>query len=146
MKKFGKYAIAGAGMATLMTPTLSSAGNYKIHGRAKVTFKMPGQKRGDIIAGGKWKSKEIKAKDRTWDGYFHKVDDGKYKSAGIFTMKQNNQIASGTWNGVWNYNANRNKWIGKGTLDLGNDGIIDGYWKGVKKSGRKAIRWTVTKL
>ena len=28
MKKFGKYAAVGAGMATLMTPTLSSAGNY----------------------------------------------------------------------------------------------------------------------
>ena len=28
MDKMGKYAIAGAGMATLMTPTASSAGNY----------------------------------------------------------------------------------------------------------------------
>ena len=28
MKKFGKYAIAGAGMATLMTPTRSSARGY----------------------------------------------------------------------------------------------------------------------
>ncbi len=28
MAKFGKYAAMGAGMATLMTPTLSTAGNY----------------------------------------------------------------------------------------------------------------------
>ena len=28
MDKMGKYAIVGAGMATLMTPTASSAGNY----------------------------------------------------------------------------------------------------------------------
>jgi len=28
MKKFGKYAVVSAGMATLMTPTKSSAGNY----------------------------------------------------------------------------------------------------------------------
>ena len=29
MGKVGKYAAVGAGMATLMTPTLSTAGNYK---------------------------------------------------------------------------------------------------------------------
>ena len=28
MKKFGKYAVVSAGMATLMTPTKSSANNY----------------------------------------------------------------------------------------------------------------------
>ena len=28
MKKFGKYAAVGAGMATLMTPTASTAGHY----------------------------------------------------------------------------------------------------------------------
>ena len=28
MDKMGKYALVGAGMATLMTPTASSAGNY----------------------------------------------------------------------------------------------------------------------
>ena len=28
MGKVGKYAAVGAGMATLMTPTLSTAGNY----------------------------------------------------------------------------------------------------------------------
>ncbi len=28
MKKFGKYAVVGVGMATLMTPTKSSACNY----------------------------------------------------------------------------------------------------------------------
>ena len=30
MGKVGKYAAVGAGMATLMTPTLSTAGNYKV--------------------------------------------------------------------------------------------------------------------
>jgi len=29
LKKFGRYATAGAGMATLMSPTLSSANNYE---------------------------------------------------------------------------------------------------------------------
>ena len=29
MGRVGKYAAVGAGMATLMTPTLSTAGNYK---------------------------------------------------------------------------------------------------------------------
>ena len=29
MEKFGKYTVAGVGAATLMTPTLSTAGNYK---------------------------------------------------------------------------------------------------------------------
>ena len=29
MGKFGKYAAAGAGMAILMTPTASTAGNYR---------------------------------------------------------------------------------------------------------------------
>ncbi len=28
MSKFGKYAVVSAGMATLMTPTVSTAGNY----------------------------------------------------------------------------------------------------------------------
>lgn len=28
IKKFGKYAMVGAGMSVLMTPTSSSAGNY----------------------------------------------------------------------------------------------------------------------
>ena len=30
MGKVGKYAAVGAGMATLMTPTLSTAGNYNV--------------------------------------------------------------------------------------------------------------------
>ncbi len=32
MGKVGKYAAVGAGMATLMTPTLSTAGNYNVGG------------------------------------------------------------------------------------------------------------------
>ena len=36
MKKFGQYAIAGAGMATLMTPTLSSAQNYDGRGTGSI--------------------------------------------------------------------------------------------------------------
>jgi len=32
MSKFGKYAAVSVGMATLMTPTLSTAGNYCRHG------------------------------------------------------------------------------------------------------------------
>ena len=146
MKKFGKYAIAGAGMATLMTPTLSSANNYAIKGRAKIKFSMPGAQEGDVIAGGKWHSKDIKAKNRTWDGYFRKVDDDKYRSAGIFTYRQQNDLQSGTWKGVWNFNQNKNRWVGKGVLDIGNDGTIDGRWRGWREANSKKIRWSVTGL
>jgi len=33
MGKFGKYAIVGAGMATLMTPNASASGNYGAKGK-----------------------------------------------------------------------------------------------------------------
>ncbi|WP_201352050.1 hypothetical protein [Hydrogenimonas urashimensis] len=146
MKKFGKYAVVGAGMATLMTPSLSSANNYAIKGRAKVKFSMPGENEGDIIAGGKWRSKAIHAGERNWDGYFHRVDEDRYKSTGIFTYKERGNLQSGTWKGVWNYRENKNKWVGKGVVDIGNDGTVDGHWKAWRKAGSDKIRWTVTGL
>ena len=39
MKKAGKYAAVGAGMATLMSPTLSATDNYEVPGGKKDKIK-----------------------------------------------------------------------------------------------------------
>lgn len=51
MKKFGKYAVVGAGMATLMTPTLSTAGNYRC--KTKRSWGNNGHGNGDQPAPGR---------------------------------------------------------------------------------------------
>ena len=148
MKKFGKYAIAGAGMATLMTPTLSSAGNYVIKGHAKEQWRAIIDEDGNFVAAGSWKSKSVEATNRKWFGQFQWTNEirTKAKSKGTFVFTQDEQVRRGLWKGRWKFNDDKNKWIGKGSFDLDRDGNSDGTWRATRVAGSNKIKWTAKGL
>ena len=92
LKKFGRYAVAGAGMATLMSPTLSSANNY-VRGSVIVT-KYPTS--GGTRVGGTYLS-DSEAEAGKFYGYAHSsgpVNDWTYPDR----MKR--------WTGRWTFSEN----------------------------------------
>ena len=151
MKKFGKYAIAGAGMATLMTPTLSSANCYgvTIKGKAKEQWHAVINENDDFVAAGNWKSNALPdITNRKWMGEFRwtNEENTRAKSKGVFTFTREEQVHKGLWEGKWRFNEDKNKWIGKGNFDLDRDGNPDGCWKAWRKAGSNKITWKATGL
>ena len=111
MKKFGKYAIAGAGMATLMTPTLSSANNYCGQGTGHVSNEM--QIGNSRIIGGSWDADRIENEDG-WMAQLDPSGEDRYHiSQGTISTTDN--LNAGTFTGDLWAKPNTNLWEGQGT-------------------------------
>ena len=124
MSKFGKYAVAGAGMAVLMTPTASSATNYFTGSVAQVSRKRPN---GNIVTRGAWETEDgshqglfrgrgVRAEGNNYDyrGRFRDLEQGQnYKWSGSMTYAEDR-----TWSGsgdIYKNGTDVGDWSSSGT-------------------------------
>ena len=107
LKKFGRYAAAGAGMATLMSPTLSSANNYE---RGRLIFHSKNRSDGRLFVEGGYNNE-----GNTAGGYFRGAEYQPGKERGGVTENRIPSVKIGGWDGSWNI-YNDGKFSGQGTL------------------------------
>ncbi len=132
MKKFGKYAIAGAGMATLMTPTLSSANNYCGTGTGHVSSEMQiGDSR---IVSGRWDADRIDNEDG-WIAELKQANGGYHIEQGTISTTDNIHAGSFTGN-LWP--TENNLWSGEGTASFQNQSWT---WKALGDPNTRDITW-----
>lgn len=132
MKKFGKYAIAGAGMATLMTPTLSSANCYGT-GTGRVTSEMSYQDQ--RFVSGTWDADAIDNEDG-WIARLEQTETGYHIGDGTISTTDN--VHAGTFTGnLWP--TQNNMWEGQGSA------LFQGQnwnWTAIGDPNTRNITWT----
>ncbi|WP_201352052.1 hypothetical protein [Hydrogenimonas urashimensis] len=133
MKKFGKYAVVGAGMATLMTPTLSSANNYCGSGSGHVTNEM--QVGDSRVVSGTWDTNAIDNEDG-WMAQLDRTETGYHIEQGTISTTDN--LHAGTFTGdLWP--IDENLWNGQGTA------VFQGQswsWTALGDASTRDITWS----
>jgi hypothetical protein len=134
MKKFGKYAIAGAGMATLMTPTLSSANNYcGGTGTVEHHADIPGT--GKKYVDGQWDADVINNEDG-WEAVLE-ADGNDYVITSSSIKTTDNPHAGYFWGRL--SPGTDNMWHGSGQANFQNH---TWSWKAVGDPSTGNIQWT----
>ncbi|WP_201352051.1 hypothetical protein [Hydrogenimonas urashimensis] len=133
MKKFGKYAVVGAGMATLMTPTLSSANSYCGEGSGHVSTEM---EVGDArVLHGTWDADRI-YNEEGWMAQLRRTDTGYEIAQG--TISTDDNLHAGTFTGrLWP--EEDNLWKGSGTADFQGQTWA---WEAIGDPATRDITWT----